>query len=90
MFKPEEPELSSKFKAFAKIKVVEGFKCLDQVMLPSTHMIDFENFCENLEIKHQITFLYTPHQNGTSEWINKSIMEMLKGLLYEKGLYKRS
>ncbi|XP_027769556.1 uncharacterized protein LOC114075253 [Solanum pennellii] len=67
-FKPEVPEVSSKFKAL----VENQSGCRIQMLRSGDG------------IKHQITFPHTPQQNGVNEWRNTSIMEMLRGLLYEK------
>ena len=37
---------------------------------------EFDMFCEEAGIEHQLTALYTPQQNGVSERRNRYIMEM--------------
>lgn len=49
----------------------------------------FDKFCEEAGIVHQLTAPYTPQQNGVSERKNRSIMEMTRCLLHEKGLPKK-
>lgn len=48
----------------------------------------FNMFCEEAGIEHQLTAPYTPQQNGVSERKNRTIMEMVRCLLYEKSLPK--
>ena len=45
-------------------------------------------FCEKTDIEHQLTAPYTPQQNGVSERKNRTIMEMVRCMLHEKGLPK--
>ena len=49
----------------------------------------FNNFCEEASIEHQLTAPYTPQQNGVVERKNRTIMEMSRCLLHEKGLPKK-
>lgn len=48
----------------------------------------FTMFCEEAGIEHQLTTPYTPQQNGVSERKNRTIMEMARCMLHEKGLPK--
>ncbi len=48
----------------------------------------FNSFCEEAGIEHQLTAPYTPQQNRVSERKNRTIMEMSKCLLRENGLPK--
>lgn len=48
----------------------------------------FTTFCEGAGIEHQFTAPYTPQQNGVSERKNRTIMEMVRCMLHEKGLPK--
>ena len=49
----------------------------------------FNKFCEDAGIEHQLTAPYSPQQNGTAERKNRSIMEMARCLLHDKGLPKK-
>ncbi|OMO54668.1 Zinc finger, CCHC-type [Corchorus capsularis] len=40
-------------------------------------------------IQHQLTVAYTPQQNGVSERKNRTVLEMARCLLFEKGLPKK-
>ncbi|KAI9154468.1 hypothetical protein LWI28_026720 [Acer negundo] len=46
----------------------------------------FENFCEEKGLEHQLTVAYTPRQNGVSERKNRTVIEMARSMLLEKGL----
>jgi len=48
----------------------------------------FNDFCEEMGIKHQLTVSYTPQQNGVSERKNRTVMEMARCLMAEKKLPK--
>ncbi|WVZ06476.1 hypothetical protein V8G54_019822 [Vigna mungo] len=50
----------------------------------------FNYFCEEAGIEHQLTTPYTPQQNGVSERKNRTIMEMARCLMFEKHLPKES
>ncbi|GLT36973.1 hypothetical protein SLA2020_113170 [Shorea laevis] len=47
---------------------------------------EFDKFCEDASIAHQLTIPYTPQQNGVAERKNRNIMEMARCMLYEKKL----
>ncbi|GAU33542.1 hypothetical protein TSUD_143350 [Trifolium subterraneum] len=49
---------------------------------------EFKVFCEQVGIQHQFTVPYTPQQNGVSERKNRTVMEMARCLLFEKGIPK--
>ena len=38
--------------------------------------VEFEHFCEDERVQHQLTVAYTPEQNGFCERKNRTIMEM--------------
>lgn len=48
----------------------------------------FNQFCEEAGIEHQLTAPYTPQQNGVSERKNRTIFEMARCLMHEKDLPK--
>jgi len=48
----------------------------------------FNKLCEKEGIEHQLTTPYTPLQNGFVESKNRTIMEMTRCLLHDKGLPK--
>jgi transposase InsO family protein len=47
---------------------------------------EFNMFCEEAGIEHQLTTPYTPQQNGVSERRNRYIMEMARCMLHDKEL----
>ncbi|TXG46600.1 hypothetical protein EZV62_027900 [Acer yangbiense] len=49
---------------------------------------EFNMFCEDMGITHQLTVSYTPQQNGVSEKKNRTVMEMARCLMAEKKLPK--
>jgi transposase InsO family protein len=49
---------------------------------------EFNLYCEEAGIEHQLTAPYTPEQNGVSERRNRYIMEMARCMLHEKNLPK--
>jgi len=48
----------------------------------------FTMFCEATDIERQLKTPYNPQQNGVSERKNRTIMEMVRCMLHEKGLPK--
>ncbi|KAL8093594.1 hypothetical protein AgCh_035470 [Apium graveolens] len=49
---------------------------------------EFNKFCEDAGLEHQLTAPYSPQKNGVSERKNRTIMEMSRCMLYEKNLPK--
>lgn len=49
---------------------------------------EFNLFCDEAGIEHQLTAPYTPQQNGVSERKNRYVMEMARCMLHDKGLPK--
>lgn len=50
--------------------------------------IEFNKFCMENGIKRQLTNAYTPQQNGVAERKNRTIMNMVRAMLSEKGIPK--
>ena len=48
----------------------------------------FNQFCEEAGIEHQLTAPYTPQQNGVSERKNRTIFEMARCMIHEKDMAK--
>lgn len=46
----------------------------------------FDKFCEDIGLQRQLTVVYTPQQNGVAERKNRTIVEMAKSMLHEKGM----
>lgn len=48
----------------------------------------FDKFCDDMGIKHQLTVPYSPQQNGVCEKKNRTVMEMARCLMFEKNVPK--
>ncbi|RVW98283.1 Retrovirus-related Pol polyprotein from transposon RE1 [Vitis vinifera] len=88
-FKSEVADIFWKFKAWAE----NQSKCKMQVIRSDNGteytLEKFNKFCEDAGIEHQLTTPYTPQQNGVVERKNRTLMEMTRCLLHEKGLPKK-
>ena len=88
-FKSEVADIFWKFKAWAE----NQSKCKMQVIRSDNGTEytseKFNKFCEDAGIEHQLTTPYTPQQNGVVERKNRTLMEMTRCLLHEKGLPKK-
>jgi len=87
-FKSEVAEVFWKFKAW-----VENQSGCKIMLLRSDNGKEytsnqFNKFCEEAGIEHQLTAPCTPQQNGVSERKNRTVMEMTRCLLHEKSLPK--
>ena len=49
----------------------------------------FNDFCDEMGIKHQLTVSYSPQQNVVSERKNRTVMEMARCLMVKKKLPKK-
>ncbi|CAL2278968.1 unnamed protein product [Prunus armeniaca] len=47
---------------------------------------EFNKFCEESGIQRQLTMTYSPQQNGVAERKNRTVVEMAKSMLHEKGV----
>ncbi|KAL4318060.1 hypothetical protein GQ457_18G019390 [Hibiscus cannabinus] len=88
-FKSEVAQVFWKFKAR-----VENESCCKIQIVRSDNgkeytSAEFNKFCEEAGIEHQLTAFYTPQQNGVSERRNRFIMEMSRCMLHEKNLPKK-
>ncbi|KAL0420408.1 UNVERIFIED_CONTAM: Retrovirus-related Pol polyprotein from transposon TNT 1-94 [Sesamum latifolium] len=76
-----------------KVKVENESGCKIQIIRSDNGKeytsTEFDKFCEDSGIEHQLTAPYTPQQNGVSERRNRYIMEMSRCMLYEKNLPKK-
>ncbi|GAU13535.1 hypothetical protein TSUD_346390 [Trifolium subterraneum] len=50
---------------------------------------EFENYCKDQGIIHEVTAPYTPQHNGLAERRNKSILDMARSMVKQKGLPHR-
>ena len=51
--------------------------------------VQFERFCEEKGIVHEVVAPYTPQQNGTAERKNRTILDMTRSMLKTKSLPKK-
>lgn len=49
---------------------------------------EFNIFCDDLGVEHQLTVSYSPQQNGVAERKNRSVLEMARCMIFEKKLPK--
>ena len=75
-----------KFKALAENQSGKRIKVLRSDRGKEYTSREFERFCEDEGIERQLTVAYSPQQNGVSERKNRTIMEMARSMLKEKGL----
>ena len=47
---------------------------------------EFEAFCKDAGIKRELTTPYNPQQNGVAERKNRTIMEVVKTMIYDQDL----
>ncbi|TQD81825.1 hypothetical protein C1H46_032578 [Malus baccata] len=47
---------------------------------------EFTKFCETEGIQRQLTMAYTPQQNGVVERKNRTVVEMAKTMLHDRGM----
>ena len=83
----EKSEALSHFKCFKKkVEIETGLpiKCLRTDRGGEFTSLEFNSFCEQNGIKRQLTTAYTPQQNGVAERKNRTIMNMVRAMLYEK------
>ncbi|KAJ4728947.1 Retrovirus-related Pol polyprotein from transposon TNT 1-94 [Melia azedarach] len=50
---------------------------------------EFDKFCEDAGIQHQLTVPYSPQQNGVCERKNRTLFEMARSMMHEKNLPKK-
>jgi transposase InsO family protein len=88
-FKAEVANIFGKFKAWietqsnCKIQVIRSDNGTEYTSEK------FNRFCEDAGIEHQLTSPYSPQQNGVVERKNRTVMEMTRCLLHDKGLPKK-
>jgi len=75
-----------KFKALVEKQNGKQIKVLRSDRGKEYTSREFDKFCEDEGIKRQLTVAYTPQQNGVSERKNRTVMEMARSMLKEKGM----
>ena len=83
---------SEVFSIFKKFKMMVELQCGYKIKKIRSDRggeytsIEFNSFCENMGVERQLTVAYTPQQNGVAERKNRTIIEMAKFMLHEKGI----
>jgi len=77
-----------KFKALVEKQSGKQIKVLRSDRGKEYTSREFDKFCEDEGIEKQLTVAYTPQQNGVSERKNRTVMEMARSMLKEKGMPK--
>ena len=75
-----------KFKALVEKQSGKQIKVLRSDRGKEYTSREFDKFCEDEGIERQLTVAYTPQQNGVSERKNRTVMEMARSMLKEKGM----
>ncbi|KAG8492529.1 hypothetical protein CXB51_009791 [Gossypium anomalum] len=86
--KSEVAEVFIKFKAVVETETGCKIKTIRSDNGTEYTSAQFQALCKDAGIKHQLTNVYTPQQNGVSERKNRSLMDMARCLLFEKNLPK--
>jgi len=74
------------FKAFVERQSDRKIKMLCSDGRGEYKSNEFKRHCEELGLQHNITCPYTPQHNGVAERKNKTIMDMARSMLKEKGM----
>ncbi|GJX41732.1 retrovirus-related pol polyprotein from transposon TNT 1-94 [Tanacetum coccineum] len=63
-------------------------KCLRTDRGGEYNSTEFKEFCENNGIRKQLTVPYTPHQNGVAKRKNRTLLNMVRGVLKARAVPK--
>ncbi|KAG8480134.1 hypothetical protein CXB51_024924 [Gossypium anomalum] len=86
--KLEVAQVFVKFKAAAKAETGYKLKTIRTDNGTEYTSVQFQALCNKAGVKHQLTNVYTPQQNGVSERKNRILLDMARCLLFEKKLPK--
>ncbi|KAI5318138.1 hypothetical protein L3X38_037846 [Prunus dulcis] len=75
-----------KFKSMTELQTGHKVQCIRSDRGGEFLSTDFLEFCEANGIQRQLTMAYTPQQNGVVERKNRTVIEMAKSMLHEKGM----
>lgn len=84
--KSETFESFTKFKALAENQSGHMLKVIRTDRGGEFLSADFKSFCEKHGVKHELTAPYSPGQNGVAERKNRTLVEMARCMMREKGL----
>lgn len=76
------------FKKYIELQTEKKIKVLRTDNGGEYCSTDFNGYCKNNGIKHQLTTAYTPQQNGVAERMNRTLIEKAKCLLFDADLPK--
>ncbi|KAI5355034.1 hypothetical protein L3X38_007929 [Prunus dulcis] len=79
-------EYFKKFKAMTELQSGYKIKGLRSDRGGEFLSNDFNKFCDEFGIQRQLTIAYSPQQNGVVERKNRTVVEMAKSILHEKGM----
>ena len=85
-YKSEAFEYFKRFKAMTELQCGHKIKHLRSDRGGEFMSSEFNDFCNVSGIQRQLTMSYTPQQNGVSERKNRTVVEMAKTMLHEKGM----
>ncbi|CAL2257239.1 unnamed protein product [Prunus armeniaca] len=75
-----------KFKSMTELQTGQKVKCIRSDRGGEFLSAEFVEFCEVQGIQRQLTMAYTPQQNEVVERKNRTVVEMAKAMLHEKGI----
>ena len=84
--KSEAFEVFRRFKAMVENQSNHRIKVLRSDLRGEFTSKSFNRFCKEHGIRRQLTAAYSPQQNGVAERKNRTIMEIAKAMLKEKGV----
>ncbi|CAL8173996.1 unnamed protein product [Prunus armeniaca] len=75
-----------KFKAFLELQSGFSLKKLRSDRGGEYTSHEFQDFCASIGMERQLTIAYSPKQNGVAERRNRTICEMARSMMTEKGI----
>ncbi|KAI5330093.1 hypothetical protein L3X38_029490 [Prunus dulcis] len=75
-----------KFKAFVELQSGFSLKKLRSDRGGEYTSHEFQDFCASIGMERQLTIAYSPQQNGVAERRNRTICEMARSMMIEKGI----
>ncbi|KAB2603157.1 hypothetical protein D8674_004162 [Pyrus ussuriensis x Pyrus communis] len=85
-YKSEALEYFKRFKAMTELQCGYKIKYLRSDRGGEFLSSEFSDYCNVSRIQRQLTMSYTPQQNGVLERKNRTVVEMAKTMLHEKGM----
>ncbi|GAU33426.1 hypothetical protein TSUD_380620 [Trifolium subterraneum] len=87
--KSEAFEVFKRFKTLVEKQSYKSIKVLRTDGGGEYTSKEFENYCKDQGIIHEVTTPYTPQHNGLTERRNRSILDMARSMVKQKGLPHR-